>query len=519
MHFKKIRKIIKQIVEEKLKSITKDSIFSISIFLVVAIAIFFRLYNYTDRIFIQADNARDIQIARYAADHFKLPQIGQFSSAGPFFYGPWWYWILETVSFLPFGFLTHWYFITFLYLIFILLIYYVGKEIGEKWLGILAAIFAAISTTQINYSFSTWNPTIVPLLVLISLFFLIRFSKYKKGIDLFLLSFIVGLAITIHFQNILILPTLAVALFSQKISLKKYLESGLLIILGLLTPFIPLIYFDARFHWHNFISLFIYLTIDQYRIWIPNRWLTYTSIYWPKTWAEIIGGTKLISIMIISLLGLFSLIRIKRFAQYKIFYLVAITFFLEIILYRYYRGERYQYYTLFAHPYVILTTAWVVLQVFKFRQILGLAFITLICTFTIKESLKDLNPRGITLKEINSLKEEVYSKYPSVSFDIYGCETNAESISHPLALAIYYDGKNQKDGTKIGVCEYQESLQWSPLSKKDVNSQKITWFNKNTETVYIDTVEWWKTNPPQKGNGSFWEFIKEKLSPKCYPHC
>lgn len=508
----------------------KDRSFTIAVFLIIALSIFFRTYNYADRVFIQADNSRDVQVARYAADNFKLPQIGQFSSAGPFFYGPLWYWILEIVSFLPFGFLTHWYFVTFLYFVFILLIYWLGKETGGNWLGILAALFAGISPTQINYSFSSWNPSVVPLLALISLVFLVRFFKYKRKLDIFFLGLTTGAAITIHFQNFLILPTIVTALFSFRTSLRNYLKFILSWTLGFLIPLLPLVYFDLRFHWHNFISIFVYLTVDQYSIWVPNRWLTYAGVYWQGAWAEIIGGSRLIAVAIISLLSVFFILRLRQFLPTfsslnkhnlkndKVFYLIAVTFVIEFVLYRYYRGERYQYYILFAHPWVILLTAWTVFQVFRFNRLLGLTLTVLVCIFTIKQSLKDLAPRGITLAEVNSLKNQIYSNYPSGSFDIYGCEVNSDSISHPLALAMYHDGRNKTDGIKIGVCEGKDLLEWSVLSKKDVTTKKVFWVNKSTETVYKSTVEWWKVNPPERG-GSFREFIKTKFSPRCYPHC
>ncbi|OGD93659.1 hypothetical protein A2697_01585 [Candidatus Curtissbacteria bacterium RIFCSPHIGHO2_01_FULL_41_44] len=85
MSFDKSKKSIAIFSKSFLKEITKDPIYSLLILLVIIIAIFFRIYNYTDRVFIQADNSRDVQVARFAADNLKIPPIGQFSSAGPFF--------------------------------------------------------------------------------------------------------------------------------------------------------------------------------------------------------------------------------------------------------------------------------------------------------------------------------------------------------------------------------------------------------------------------------------------------
>lgn len=518
MTIKILKKKIADYKRILLRSYKKEPVYFFLILLIIILSLFFRTYNYSDRVFIQADNSRDVQVARYAADNFKLPQIGQFSSAGPFFYGPWYYWFLEFISFIPLGFLTHWYIISALYLVFIWLIFWLGKEVDGKWVGTLAALFAAISPAQINYSFSTWNPAITPLLVLVTLIFLVRFFKSKKLLDIFLLGFTVSLAITIHFQNILILPTLLVAIFSFKPLIKNYLRYLPTLALGFLIPLLPLIYFDLRHNWYNSISLFIYLAIDQYRIWVPNRWLTYLGVYWPDAWGFIIGGNRWLGGAIISLLSIFTLLRLRHFTKNRLFLLIAVTFVLEVVMYRYYRGERYQYYSLFAHPVVLLLTAWVSIQIFRIQKMIGIVWIILIFFTTLNLASKDLKKRGVTYPEIKSLKNQIYSEYPSSKFDIYGCESNASSISHPLALIMYYESRNETTGVKIGVCETENSLSWIPLTDKDFTIKKYAWINKSTSTVYQNTVEWWKEKPP-KGGGDFWEFIKKNLNPKCWPHC
>src|SRR3989344_7140501 len=111
----------------------KDSVFKLAVTLIFAIGIIFRFWDYYDRIVILADNSRDIQVAKYALDYFRIPQIGQFSSAGPFFYGPWYYWILMFFSVIPPGLLSPWYMMTFFSIVFILLIYRLGREIESKW--------------------------------------------------------------------------------------------------------------------------------------------------------------------------------------------------------------------------------------------------------------------------------------------------------------------------------------------------------------------------------------------------
>ena len=158
----------------QLKFIRKNPLFFALLLITFFLALFFRLYNYPFRIAVVSDHARDVQVAHFAFDHGKIPQIGQFSSAGPFFYGPWWYWFLELFTFFPLGSLTHWYLMTILSLAFIALMYYLGNYVGGKWTGLLSAFLASISPAQITNSFAVWNPAIIPLLSLIILILLVK---------------------------------------------------------------------------------------------------------------------------------------------------------------------------------------------------------------------------------------------------------------------------------------------------------------------------------------------------------
>ena len=478
----------------QLKFIRKNPLFFALLLITFFLALFFRLYNYPFRIAVVSDHARDVQVAHFAFDHGKIPQIGQFSSAGPFFYGPWWYWFLELFTFFPLGSLTHWYLMTILSLAFIALMYYLGNYVGGKWTGLLSAFLASISPAQITNSFAVWNPAIIPLLSLIILILLVKCYQNNIWHNFFLLGFTLGLALTIHFQSILLIPTLLLGGLCAKKSFKNYL----FLFAGFSLPFMPLIYFDARFHWSNFRNIWQYLTVGQYNIYVPNRWLTYIGNYWPDTWSNIAGGNYWISWVIIFFLAIFTLIGLVRFSLHKKIYLVIAAFLLEIVLFRYYRGERFFYYSFFAHPYVILLTGWTIWQLLKRNKIIALFLFLLISIFTIKKALETLVISDINFIKILATKQEIYAKYHNETFDIYGCNfTEGNLVSYPLAYFMYLDGRNEPGGRKIGLCfTGGQPIGWKELSQKELEKAKPTWFNRTTEQVFKETAEWWKENPP-----------------------
>ena len=499
----KITRRFKEFISREFK---KDPKFSFGIFLVILFTIFFRFYNWADRIYVHSDHSLFAQAARYAADHLLIPQIGPFSQSS-FFTGPWWLWVLEFVYLLPFGVLGPWIFMSLLSILFVSLIFWVGREIGGKWLGLAAALLTAVSTAQIDNSFTVWNTGIDPFISLLAIIFLIRVYKYKKTLDLFLLTLTISLGTTIHFQNSMLAPAVLVALFVSKPNLIKISS----ILFGLIIPLLPFIYFDLRFHWFWLTSVIVYLAVDQYRFAVANRWLTYAGNYWPETWASIVGGQKIVGYIIIGILSTLTLLRLKLFKKYILFYLIAISFVLEVILFRYYHGQKFYYFSNFTHPSVIILTAWVIGEVYKFKRTFGITLTLFIFALTFNSSLKNLADREITLKEINFLKEEIYRENPKDFYEIYGCSYTGALISHPLALMIYSDGKEHPEGEKIGVCfQEDQSFSWITLEPSQVEEKGSPWLNHSTKEVYRSMTEWWKANPPQSG-GNLWKFLQENV--------
>ncbi len=487
MYFKKF--LIHQKLKLK-KFINKEPRLSLFLLITLTIAIFFRLYNYLDRVYFYADNALFVQAAYYAKENLKIPQIGPFAQA-PFFTGPWWLWILEVLFFFPFGVLTPWYFMTLGSIIFILLVYITVREIGGKWLGALSSLLAGISTAQIDNSFMTWNAAADPYSGLLAILFLIKFLKTKKPLYLFLLSFTVSLAITIHFQTFLLAPLILAALLTTRPRFKNFM----VVIVGGLIPMLPFLYFDLRFNWFETRRIIDYATIGQYRIYVPNRWLTYAGIYWPTTWSWIIGGAQWIGYLLIALVSLVSLIKISNYKKHLSYYLIALCFVISVVLLRYYRGERFFYYTNYAHAYVLLLTAWTIMEIYKFKKILGIIITSIIVAFSITESVKNFEPRVITYRQVNNLISEIYQKYPDSSIDIYECPFNGSMISTPVSYKMYYDSRNALDGVKIGVCNQEMKLSWRQVQEHEINKE-YTYQHKSTPNIYTEMTEWWITNPP-----------------------
>lgn len=491
MKGQKIKNNLKKYLKINLGKIRSDPLFFTLFFSVLALGFFFRTYNWFGRIYIHADNALYAQIAKYALDTLRIPQIGVFPQA-PFFTGPEWLWVLMIFYLFPLGILVPWYLMTFFSILFIYLIFWVGREIGGKWLGILAAFFTAISTAQIDNSFSVWNTSADPFLIILAIIFLIKFYKTKKTLWMFLIAFTISFAITVRFQMLITIPVIAVALFCHRPRIKYFLAA----FIGFVLPLLPFLFFDLRFNWFETGRIYDYAKIGQYRIYVPNRWLTYAGVWWPEMWGLTIGGSKLVGGLLIFLVSIFTLVNLKNFKKNIIYYLSAIAFVLEVILFRYFRGERYVYYSLFAHGTIILLSSFAILGIYKLHKAAGVILIAIISFLTLGQSLKNLEAREISYSKIESFKQEIYKSNNAESYDIYGCNFNGSRIGRALALLIYGDGKNKEGGLKIGVCEEKDGYGWFVLSDEEA-ANRDSWFAATTSTTHREAIEWWIQNPPK----------------------
>lgn len=481
---------LKKRVKNLKNAARKDPLFTFLIIAVFAVGIFFRTYNWSERIYIHSDNSLYVQIAKYALDTLSIPQIGVFPQA-PFFTGPEWLWVLQIFYLLPLGILAPWYAMTFLSLVFIYLVFWIGREIGGKWLGLIAAFFAAISPGQIDNSFSVWNTSADPILIMLAIIFLIKYYKSQRLLWMFLIAFTISFAITVRFQMLITIPVIALALFCHRPRIKYFLAA----LAGFVIPLLPFLFFDLRFNWFELGRIYDYATIGQYRIYVPNRWLTYAGVWWPEMWGLTIGGSKWIGGLLIFLVSVFTILGLKRFKKNILYYLVAIAFVLEVLLFRYFRGERYVYYSLFAHGTIILLSSFAIWKIYRLQKIAGAVLIAIITFLTLEQSFKNLESREIPVSKIVSFKQEIYKSNNAESYDIYGCNFNGSRIGRALALLIYGDGKNKENGLKVGVCEGKGKYEWAILTDEEAANRNV-WFAASTSTTHREAIEWWIQNPP-----------------------
>ena len=490
-------------IKISIRRLGKDK-FLLCVYLIIILASFLRFYNFDNRWGLAYDQSRDVLVARAALDGYKLPLVGPFSSAGQFVYGPQWFWTLMfMINIYPSFLLTPWLIQSFLYVAAVFLMILIGKEINGKVFGLFVGFLAAISPAQIAQSTNLTSPSMVAIFSMVSVYFFIRYIKYQKTVDIFLMGLCVSTSINIHFQAIglLILIPISLSLGGYNLNIIRACLAGAII------PFIPLIIFDLSNNFFESKNMIDYYRFGQYRIYIPNRWLTYVGVFWPHAWARIVGGNTILGYTSIILISIVTLYKVAKREVTKPILSIIISFFAMFVILRYYRGEKFDSYLTFFHPFILILTAWVIFQVYRLNRTLGFLVLIVFLIGSINMSWPEIiNVSNNSAFRAESWKNLLISKYPGEKFAVYDYGYSSAGFSLPLVLFLYNDGRISDKGHKIGfgskpkviVQDHKEILgNKAGFRLRDLDSSTSAqlsedgWAFINPSSIYRSTEEWY----------------------------
>jgi len=480
--------------------------FGISSILILLLSAVLRFYNYDNRFALAADQARDAIIGREALFLHRIPGLGPFSQAGTFVMGPIWYWLVALSSaFYPFSIITPWIAVTISFIGVVYVMMLAAKELGGKYLSIIVGIFTAVSVLEVGQSTNLTNPSGIAILSACSVYFAIRYIRTQKSTYIFLFPLFISLAINVHLQALGLLPLLIVPLVIKRPNFKQLLIAAVAFIL----PFTPLIYFDIRNKLYDTRSMLDFYLYGQYRIYVPNRWLTYVGSYWPNAWSSVVGGDKIfgyLAIILVIIVCVFSFWKRKITGQ-----MLAIisSFLLSFVMLRYFRGERFDGYIIFLHPFILILTGWACLELFKFNRFVGILIIALFVLGSLRIDYSTINNSNNSMqRSVQYWEDLLIKRYPNKKFALYDLPDN-QQWGFRLALGLFLDekGKVSENGYKIGIGNpLPRDKMFHPkiISEKtgldlwDLNSSSSAQLQSegakfvNPSAVYDDVEGWYK---------------------------
>lgn len=375
-----------------------------AIIAILLLAFFLRSYNYVHRVAMSYDQGRDAAISLYAVQNHKLPLLGPPSSAWGMNFGPLYYYF-AMISVIAFqGNLAPWIGFTFLSLLSVYLYYLIGSSVDKK-LGLALSLVAAISLGEVSNSANLSNILLVPIgtiLVFYALSILTRKSSIWASI---ILGIGIGIAINGHLQSLGLLIFIPGSFLILHDKIRTKIIHLFVQLFGLILTLVPLIIFELQHQFAYVKSLLDYAINGQKKFYIPVRWLTDITQFWPQLLGKIVTGIPSSGYIIIAL----AILVTKRRRVNKFFLLLTVGFITQIILIRYYKGPRSPEYMLIVYPYALIFTSWAIKTIYDSKKIIGVSLICLLsiaCFSRLPQELKG----NSAYPSILSIKNEIETR-------------------------------------------------------------------------------------------------------------
>lgn len=497
---------------KKLLFFLKKHYFAVIVLLIICLAVFLRFYDFTDRWGFAYDQAHDVVVSRFAVSHFKLPFLGPFSSAGPFQTGGEWYWFVMLGSiFVPFFVNGPWVFLVVIQIAFVGVMAIVGRKLLGEWFGITAALLSCVSPSLINQSINLTNQAPLAIIGLLAIAAAISYIRKGSPISLFFLGLCIGLGSSIHLQGIALILLLFMTIFITGIPSFKAIG---VLLLGLLLPWIPVFVNDSANHFFNTKNMIQYYLHDQYKIPLEafgRRWLTYAGVFWPNSWANIIGVNRVIGyvLSIGSILAVLFCLFIKKIRREWL--VLFLSFIAMVIMLRYLRAPLFDSYLMFISPFVLLFSSLFIYLIARKQKIIGIVILCIIIGFSLNKTLIDIkNSKNEMALRTQFWMQLLVKKYPNQKFAIYDYQYRTSGFSIPLVMYMQYNNLLDNNGYKIGFGNPSEKddpknahsfaeIKGNTMgfNLMDINSStsaqltKSGWAQVNPSFIYKSTEEWY----------------------------
>lgn len=247
------------------------------IFLVIAVSAFTHLYQIDKTYIFQNDEGRDALIAFKMIDSSRPVLLGPETSVGNMYLGPFYYYLMVPSLILskldPVGPAIM---VAILGILTTYLIYLLGKKSFHYYVGVVSALFYALSPIMLHHSRSSWNPNVLPFFVAL----LLLLPNLKKPIWQVCFGFLVGIIFQLHYVA-LILPGFIFLTTSfsylKELKFKPFLIFCLVALIGFLISSSPFWLFESR---HDFVNSSAFLTYLSSKTATSTIYPSFLSRFW-----------------------------------------------------------------------------------------------------------------------------------------------------------------------------------------------------------------------------------------------
>lgn len=521
---------------------TKYSYF-LWLYVIFIAAIILRVYNFQNRIGLGGDSGRDAMIAQIALSRHEFPLFASFSSAGPFVFGPLFYWFNMASYFLnPFTFEAPWIITCMVGIITVMVMAYVGLLAGGKRLSLMLALLIACSPQFIARSTFLSQHGFVGVSCTFLLLFFILYYQRRKLIYAFSMGISLGVALSMHYQALNLAIFFPILLFIPKTGYRKKILAVLFMFIGFIIPTFPLLVWDSRQGFANLNNILDFLLIGQYRMYVANSWKLYLFGSLPDYWSNVVGGNKPVAFLVMGITGIMFLYGVvKKKIKGEILFSGIILGLLLIII-RYYKGERFEGYLIYIAPFIFLLSGWAFLELYDVLRrairrlgkaqrykiapvVIFAVMMLLVITSDLKNASQFLFQENTLLPAAIRTSEFLQKKYPGEKFAIYDYLWKTNGETYALSLYLRASGLADPNGHPIGVIRNGEAS-LSPtivvgeffgdnlLDLKSKNSQIVNsnWTPVSAENIYDDLITRWTSRQKLTTTFSIPRYIEYRMS-------
>jgi 4-amino-4-deoxy-L-arabinose transferase-like glycosyltransferase len=347
---------------------------------VILVGIFLRFYRLEGFVTFLGDQGRDAIIIKRILTGEHFPAIGAPTSVGQVYLGPFYYYFIAPwlllFKFQPIGLAFGVAVFSSLYL---LINYLIVKELFDKKIALISTIFLSFSSVLIDFSRFSWNPNLLPLFALLTIYFVIKSLQTNKWYYFILLGAFLSFSIQLHYLALFLIPPIGILFLSslyQK-SIKQLISQFYNFFISVLSFIIfssPLIIFDLR---HNFLNskLFLALFKSSGTSFASKINSFFDSFYYLNFYSFNINLNKIFIYVLLVFLLIILFTLIKKSSNSKIFLL---TFFITILGMSLYSGPKYPHYfgILFPLYFIIISYFLASLNQSSFGKIMIVFFIS-----------------------------------------------------------------------------------------------------------------------------------------------
>lgn len=412
------------------------------------IGIFLRFYRLTGFITFLGDQGRDAIIVKRIIGLEHFPAIGAPTSIGQVYLGPFYYYFIAPWLFFfnsqPIGLAFGVAVFSSLYL---LINYLIIKELFDKKVALISTIFLSFSAVLIDFSRFSWNPNLLPLFTLLTVYFVIKSLQTNKWYYFALSGAFLSFCIQLHYLALFIIPPIGLIMgyfFIENFKkTKKIIVNFSTFIFNFLLFSSPLIIFDLR---HQFLNskLFLALFKSSGTTLMSKFNSFFDSFYFLNVYSLNIDLNRFLVYLFLFFLFLAYVSLIKKSSNLKTFLLF---FLLTMIGMSFYNGPKHPHYFGLLYPlyYVIIGHFLTFPQGSRWEKYLTMFFLIGFIFLNFQKYNFLRNPPNNHIKFAKNVAQKIYDNVKKGKFTVTALPEKYSDSTYRYFLEIWGKRAIEKD--------------------------------------------------------------------------